>query len=673
MGIVRTRASFLQWVRLSGAVAVVTFLSTQSGCSDADPDARSAFSKALPVATQVASAADRLGPSSNDTNRVGTGAKLNQQTAPVGQTGIQGSDSRLPRAVGVLDAISGDAWSIEFSLSVEKQKYLRDIELLELVLSQDLLPHVGSAIQTGSTETLLGFLASDFEGRVFDGDGDTIQHGPVRVQSWNAQDNARKTLDRKAFVRALVSYGRQFESIEKVKFHVTTMAPEEHENLAGAWRVVWDVHLTGRLQGGRRAEHMLNCTVHCTRFFDGVTATSGWIDRFEVTESWLNSSATALMEEITDQSGIDVGALVDNWQRTGPPYPPVTGGAHLLDFNRDGHVDLLITDQSRLYLYRGSGRGTFEDVTLDVGLATPPGHRVTGALVADLDNDSFEDLVLKLAITRRRPDGTYQTTGRLDVYQNRAGVSFRWLEPNLHNLHQFRFPQSFIGVAVADYNRDGLVDIYVAKSGTRAPDAQQEARWLGDRTSDEGVLMKNLGNWRFADVTSAAGMTGENVDTFAAIWFDMEPDGDPDLFLANHMGPNVLWQNRGNGTFEKQTLQEGFGGFSMGATAGDLDGDGDLDLYIANMYSAAGSRIIGNLRAEDYPPGTFPIIQGFITGNEFYKNDGANNLGPVGIETGVDNSGWAYGPAVVDLDGDGALDIYSPAGFQSVTRGKPDG
>jgi hypothetical protein len=91
------------------------------------------------------------------------------------------------------------------------------------------------------------------------------------------------------------------------------------------------------------------------------------------------------------------------------------------------------------------------------------------------------------------------------------------------------------------------------------------------------------------------------------------------------------------------------------------------------MYSSAGARVMDNLRSDDYPEGIFDYIQGFVTGNELYHNDDQQGLRPVGVSSGVDNSGWAYGPTMVDLDGDGRLDLYSPAGFQSVERGKPDG
>ena len=575
--------------------------------------------------------------------------RLDSSDSPVAG-GVE--ESRTDLQVG---ALSERLLTDHFTLSEERQQYIWEIEHLAFVLIQDVVPVFKGAIQEDRAEPLLRLLAPGFQGRVFEGEGTVDRHGPVTVQRWEDEQHPSKELDRKAFVEELLSYARAFSKVEDVKVHVTTLSPVEEGNFEGPWRAVWDMHVTGLLNEGGRAERMLQCSLRFRHLSDTVASTPGWIERIAVTRSWHASSPRVLMEEITDTTGIDVKALTDNWKR-GPPRPAVTGGATLLDIDRDGRTDLLINDLSRVYLYRGLGRGKFEDVTVAAGLPIASGHRIA-MHAADLDNDGFEDLLLMRDWRAK------------DIYENQGDGTFRKLPASEHNLQKYLF--AIFGIA--DYDGDGRLDLYLAKAGGLSDDDGPGARWVGDRTSAEGVLLQNLGGWKFADVTREAGLTGEFVDTFAAVWLDLEPDGDPDLFLANHMGPNVLWENRGDGTFVKRLIRQGFGGFSMGATAGDLDGDGDPDLYVANMYSAAGTRVMEHLRPEDYPEGAIDLIQGFVTGNELYLNGGAEGLAPQGVSAGVSNSGWSYGPALVDLDGDGSLDIYAPAGFQSVTRGNPDG
>ena len=548
----------------------------------------------------------------------------------------------------------------EFSLSKEKQKYLWEIEHLAFLVIQDVLPVFRDAIQEDRPQPLLKYLAPDFVGRLFEKQGSQIRHGPVTLEVWDQGRDSIMALNREAFVQELVSYGQAFSKVEKVAIHVPELSPVEDGELEGRWKSLWQFRVTGALKDGGRGEHVLTCRLRFARLTEACGSDVGWIDGIEATRAWSTASAGALMEEITDTTGINVKALADNWKRGRRPFHPSTGGARLLDMDRDGRVDLLIRELDVLYLYHGLGRGKFEDVTRAAGLSAVRFKGYGGVLVADLDNDGFEDLVI-----------TADDHGMLvtDLYQNQGNGTFHRLRRSEHDLRLYPIRQ----FAVGDYDGDGKVDLYLAKAGPPAPPDQQSFRWVGDRSSNEGVLLRNLGGWRFEDVTAAAGLAGENLDVFASVWLDLEPDGDPDLFLANHMGLNVLWENRGDGTFIKRPMPPGFGGFSMGAATGDLDGDGDSDLYVANMYSAAGNRVMKNLRPEDYPEGAFELIRGFTTGNELYENKGNRPMAPLGVSAGVHNSGWSYGPALVDLDGDGALDIYSPAGFQSFERGKPDG
>src|SRR5207248_4063644 len=162
--------------------------------------------------------------------------------------------------------------------------------------------------------------------------------------------------------------------------------------------------------------------------------------------------------------------------------------------------------------------------------------------------------------------------------------------------------------------------------------------------------------------------------TFSAVWFDADNDGWPDLHVINEFGTGVLLMNKGDGTFREVALGEGPNDFgSMGVTCGDIDNDGNIDLYIANMYSKAGTRIIGNVLPDTYPPDVMAKMRQFVAGSQLWRNQGIREEGvirqgsgvrkpefePLGKEYGVAAVGWAYGAALVDLDNDGWLDLYA--------------
>jgi len=187
----------------------------------------------------------------------------------------------------------------------------------------------------------------------------------------------------------------------------------------------------------------------------------------------------------------------------------------------------------------------------------------------------------------------------------------------------------------------------------------------------------------------------------------MRACGWPDLYVINEFGSGVLLLNNGDGTFREQQLVDGPGDFgSMGVVVGDIDNDGNIDVYAANMYSKAGKRVIGNLRPGTYTDDVMATMRRFVTGSQLYRNlgvsptrrqgdretrrqgeagpvslspdrlvslSGAPAFEPLGQKYQVADIGWAYGAALADLDNDGWLDLYATAGFMSRSRTEPDG
>jgi hypothetical protein len=440
------------------------------------------------------------------------------------------------------------------------------------------------------------------------------------------------------------------------------------------------LRLTGEAAPGQPAEITLTLAYRI-RKPSALARTSGSADG--PARSWLRSAAIIqsaegrarqfLLRDVTRARGIDPGLFHDNWH--GIAGGPVTGGAFLCDFDRDGRLDLLVTDVTGYFLYKGLPGGKFVDVTRAVGLPRERFENTqTAAAFVDLDGDGWEDLILGRHIFRndagqRFVDYTYRTNLRL----GRDATNF----------------------ALADYDRDGHVDLYAVRTGQAKEDS-----WLGGKSGDPrgNKLWRNLGNWRFEDVTAASGAAGGSRSTFAAVWLDANNDNWPDLYVINEFGPGVLLLNRGDGTFGEHPLAPPPNDFgTMGVAAGDIDNDGNIDLYCANMYSKAGSRVISNLRPGTYPESVMAKLRQFVAGSQLWRNQGVRGPGsgvrndsaassltpgpsplapsfePLGGKCQVAAVGWAYGPALVDLDNDGFLDLYATCGYVSQSRDEPDG
>jgi len=237
-----------------------------------------------------------------------------------------------------------------------------------------------------------------------------------------------------------------------------------------------------------------------------------------------------------------------------------------------------------------------------------------GAIADDFDNDGNIDLVVSsfdpctpLQIFWNRGDGTFESSTNTKLNQLRGGL----------NLVQ------------ADYNNDGLLDIFVMRGG-----------WLAEAGKHPNSLLHNNGDRTFTDVSVRAGLEiGESHPTQAAAWADYDLDGDLDLYIGNEASsklsaPSQLFQNQGNGTFrdiaEHMRVQNN--ALAKAVTWGDFDGDGDPDLFVSNYQSA----------------------------NRLYRNDG-NKFTDVAASVGVHEPLESFPTWFCDVNNDGRLDLYVSA------------
>jgi len=543
-----------------------------------------------------------------------------------------------------------------FTLSEEVQKHLWEIEQRAFLLGQEAGPRLSKALREGTAVAWEEVLAAEATVRIPSGPGVRQVRSAVTTVAWDSFEEAGVA----AWGRLLSEARSLFAKVTRSSVHFENLRPVS-DDLDGRYEGSFSLHLVGVDARGGPGEWFAQCDYGLTSMPDHPGTAKGWIDRITIVACHTSSTAAPLFTDQTPRCGIDATHFADRWawRRPADIDPALSLATYALDYDADGNIDLLLF-HGRPYLYRGLGDGRFVDTTEAAGLPARMSCTFLGGCVADFDNDGDEDLLLDARLREGAVNAAFENCG---------DGTFRVLGSD-------EFPQLGCSVthgAVADYDGDGLLDLYLANSGVAPVGEERRARWIGDRTLPSGVLLRNRGGWRFEDVTAHARAGADFRDIFAANWLDVDGDGDPDLLLANHMGENPLLENLGDGTFREHMTAPGFGGFSMGLSTGDIDNDGDPDAYFANMSSFAGTRIFQNLRATDFPPGVFDLIRGFVQGNVVLRNDSRRGAGPAFRELADQPAGWAYGPSLADFDGDGLLDLYCPAGYQSVARGEADG
>jgi hypothetical protein len=549
--------------------------------------------------------------------------------------------------VGALAFAGRHLFSPDITLGKDQREYLWTIEHHGLILGRLGFPRIAEALKNDDPHALLGLFADGFEGEILGKPREVVfEHDSMRVLREQDSGQPSTRLDREGLAKRLLDERRRFAKSPTVKLALMGLAPLDQKNLDGIWQGTCQLRMFGEIEAGRRGEVVLYLQYRLARPTEELLSSDAWLQSCAITQRQIAEAPKFLMREVAAERGITVKRFHDNWND--PQNVQSDAGAiNLCDYNRDGCLDLLITDYAANVLYQGRPDGTFTDVTEQVHL--PKIHiMVLNAAFADLDGDGWEDLIYGDRILR-----------------NQQGRHFSRVEANNLELR----PSA--NVIIADYDRDGKLDLYVTGGG-----GTKTASWVNEEggSQDGNRLWRNLGNWRFADVTQRSGASGGNRSTFSAAWLDANDDDWSDLYVINEFGDGTLLVNQGDGTFREQSIAgdpKDFG--SMGVTAGDFDNDGHIDLYVGNMYSKAGNRVMTNLRPGSYPKSIMAKLRSLTTGSQMHHNLGGLKFERIGRELQVADIGWSYGPAMADLNNDGWLDIYATCGFISRSRDDPDG
>jgi len=519
------------------------------------------------------------------------------------------------------------------------------------------LEELGRLLRAGGARDVTPFLTADFKGgRLAPAETIPVTTGALDV-SRAGKLSQELVLDRAAFAAELRALLDGMDEVRVAEFLITRIEATG----ASAARTEVRFDLVGTGPAAWRSERLGRFRIGWTRDAARVWRAAEWV----ALELETSRAPAPIFREVTDAA---LGANesvhrqlafgLDSWLATlDSVFMLDSMGHHGVsagDADGDGQDDLYVAQPAGLpnLLFRNKGDGTFEDVTEAAGLAVL--DETSQSLFADVDNDGDEDLLLVV------------TGSGLLLFRNDGKGHFS-IDPDAFRLKLSGTPMA---VAMADYDRDGFLDIYLCNYsyfvGTSEDKGGSPNPYHDAQNGPPNVLLRNDSGKRFLDVTAESGLDENNTRfSFAAAWGDYDDDGWPDLLVANDFGRKNLYHNEGRKDgkvrFRDVTAKAGVEDHGAGMSAAwlDYDGDGRLDIYTGNMWTANGQRItaepgfmkdaLGEVKA---------LYRRHTRGNSLFRNRGDGTFEDVTLASRAELGRWAWSSDSLDFDRDGAPDLY---------------
>ncbi|MDA0843114.1 MAG: VCBS repeat-containing protein [Bacteroidetes bacterium] len=380
------------------------------------------------------------------------------------------------------------------------------------------------------------------------------------------------------------------------------------------------------------------------------------------------SRNTLFVEISSEYSGVNFSNTIletDDFNILTEEYIFNGGGVAVADFNLDGLPDLFFSgNQSPSALYLNEGNLQFTDVSQHSGINSER-RWFTGTTVIDVNTDGLPDIYVSAGVD----DQPEMRRNVLWVHQglNENGVP---IFINLADQYGLADAHSSMWSAVLDYDKDGLLDLYVLNNEQVGilPTNYREKVNDGSSPSNDR-LYRNNGDGSFTDVTIGAGIIYEGYGLGVAV-ADINYDGYDDLYITNdYLSNDLLYVNTGQSSFKNEIPKriKHQSKFSMGVDINDINNDGLLDIVSVDMLGETNQRMKTTVSGVNYISEVYNKRWGYepqYMRNMLHVGNGTNlPFSEVGMFAGIEKTDWSWSPLMADMDNDGFRDILISNGF----------